>query len=43
MNIGDAMNNSDGDNQPDDGAGCQSTTYLLMLPEKFDGTGNFEE
>ena len=37
------MNNSDGGNQPDDGAGRQSTTGPLVLPEKFDGTGNFEE
>ena len=32
------MNNSDGSNQPDDGAGRP-----LVLPEKFDGIGNFEE
>ena len=43
MNVGNAMNNSDGSNQPDDGAGRQSTTCLLVLPKKFDGTGNFEE
>ena len=37
------MNNPDGGNQPDDGTGRQSTTRPLVLPEKFDGTGNFEE
>ena len=37
------MNNSAGSSQPDDKAGCQSTTRPLVLPEKFDATGNFEE
>ena len=39
------MNNLAGSNQPDDGAGRQSTTrpLAMVLPEKFDGTGNFEE
>ena len=37
------MSTPDGGNQPDDGAGRQSTTRPLVLPENFDGTGNFEE
>ena len=39
----DGTNDNENDNPLDGGVGCQATTHLLVLPEKFDGTGNFEE
>ena len=41
MSDGNSGNNRD--NPPDDAGSRQSTSRPLVLPEKFDGTGNYEE